>query len=42
MLLPLVLIMMNREAGSAQLGYLITVLGVPMLLGPIGEPILGG
>ncbi|KLO29940.1 DHA2 family efflux MFS transporter permease subunit [Mycobacterium haemophilum] len=42
MLLPLTFMIMTREAGPARLGRLMAVLGIPMLLGPIGGPILGG
>jgi EmrB/QacA subfamily drug resistance transporter len=33
---------MTRAAGPERIGRLMAVLGVPMLLGPIGGPILGG
>ncbi|MGH3424336.1 MAG: DHA2 family efflux MFS transporter permease subunit, partial [Nocardioidaceae bacterium] len=33
---------MTRAAGPHRIGRLMAVLGVPMLLGPIGGPILGG
>ncbi|HTF07337.1 MAG TPA: DHA2 family efflux MFS transporter permease subunit [Asanoa sp.] len=42
MLMPLSLTMMTRAAGPHRIGRLMAVLGVPMLLGPIGGPILGG
>jgi EmrB/QacA subfamily drug resistance transporter len=34
--------MMTRAAGPHRIGRVMAVLGVPMLLGPIGGPILGG
>ncbi|RII14184.1 putative transport protein HsrA [Streptomyces sp. YIM 130001] len=42
MLMPLGMTIMTRVAGPARIGRLMAVLGVPMLLGPIGGPILGG
>jgi len=33
---------MTRAAGPERIGRLMAVLGIPMLLGPIGGPILGG
>jgi MFS transporter, DHA2 family, multidrug resistance protein len=42
MLLPLTLTILTREAGPKRLGRLMAVLGIPMLLGPICGPILGG
>jgi EmrB/QacA subfamily drug resistance transporter len=42
MLMPLGMTMMTRAAGPARIGRVMAVLGVPMLLGPIGGPILGG
>ncbi|HUH69090.1 MAG TPA: DHA2 family efflux MFS transporter permease subunit [Mycobacterium sp.] len=42
MLLPLGFMILTREAGPRRLGRLMAVLGIPMLLGPIGGPILGG
>jgi EmrB/QacA subfamily drug resistance transporter len=33
---------MTRAAGPQRIGRLMAVLGIPMLLGPIGGPILGG
>ena len=42
MLMPLVFIILTREAGPKRLGRLMTVLGIPMLLGPMGGPILSG
>ncbi|ORW08933.1 MFS transporter [Mycobacterium lacus] len=42
MLLPLGFMILTRVAGPRRLGRMMAVLGVPMLLGPIGGPILGG
>jgi DHA2 family multidrug resistance protein len=42
MLMPLTFTILTREAGPKRLGRLMSVLGIPMLLGPIGGPILGG
>ncbi|MFU8850776.1 DHA2 family efflux MFS transporter permease subunit [Micromonospora sp. SL1-18] len=42
MLMPLGMTIMTRAAGPHRIGRLMAVLGVPMLLGPIGGPILGG
>jgi MFS transporter, DHA2 family, multidrug resistance protein len=42
MLVPLVLIILTREAGPRRLGRLMAVLGIPMLLGPMCGPVLGG
>ncbi len=42
MLMPLTFTILTREAGPRRLGRLMAVLGIPMLLGPIGGPILGG
>jgi DHA2 family multidrug resistance protein len=42
MLMPLTFTILTREAGPKRLGRLMAVLGIPMLLGPIGGPILGG
>jgi len=42
MLMPLGLTTMTRAAGPHRIGRVMAVLGVPMLLGPIGGPILGG
>jgi MFS transporter, DHA2 family, multidrug resistance protein len=41
-LVPLVMIILTREAGPRRLGRLMAVLGIPMLLGPMGGPVLGG
>lgn len=42
MLMPLAMTIMTRAAGPERVGRLMAVLGVPMLIGPIGGPILGG
>jgi EmrB/QacA subfamily drug resistance transporter len=40
--MPLGMTIMTRAAGPARMGRLMAILGVPMLLGPIFGPILGG
>src|ERR1700758_1995521 len=42
MLLPLAFMILTREAGPGRLGRLMSILSIPMLLAPIGGPILGG
>ena len=42
MLLPLAMTIMTRAAGPQRMGRLMAILGVPLLLGPILGPILGG
>ncbi|MFC4605042.1 DHA2 family efflux MFS transporter permease subunit [Rhodococcus kronopolitis] len=42
MLMPLGMTIMTRAAGPQRIGRLMAVLGIPMLLGPITGPILGG
>ncbi|RIJ70662.1 DHA2 family efflux MFS transporter permease subunit [Nakamurella silvestris] len=42
MLLPLGMTILTRAAGPDRVGRVMSILGVPMLLGPIGGPILGG
>ncbi len=42
MLMPLGMTIMTRAAGPHRIGRVMAVLGVPMLLGPIAGPILGG
>jgi EmrB/QacA subfamily drug resistance transporter len=42
MLMPLGMTILTRAAGPDRIGRLMAVLGIPMLLGPIGGPILGG
>jgi EmrB/QacA subfamily drug resistance transporter len=42
MLMPLGMTILTRAAGPGRLGRVMAILGVPMLLGPIFGPILGG
>jgi MFS transporter, DHA2 family, multidrug resistance protein len=42
MVMPLVFTILTREAGPKRLARLSAVLGIPMLLGPVCGPILGG
>ncbi len=42
MLLPLSFVILTREAGPKRVGRLMAIGGLPILLGPIGGPILGG
>jgi EmrB/QacA subfamily drug resistance transporter len=42
MLMPLGMTIMTKTAGPHRMGKLMAILGVPMLLGPILGPILGG
>ncbi|MCB8957212.1 MAG: DHA2 family efflux MFS transporter permease subunit [Nocardioides sp.] len=42
MLMPLGMTIMTKAAGPHRMGRLMAILGVPMLLGPILGPILGG
>lgn len=42
MLMPLGMTILTRAAGPDRIGRLMAVLGIPMLLGPITGPILGG
>jgi EmrB/QacA subfamily drug resistance transporter len=42
MLMPVMFIVLAHEAGPRRLGRLMGVLGVPMLLGPMCGPVLGG
>jgi len=42
MLMPLGMTIMTRAAGPQRIGRLMAILGVPMLIGPIMGPILGG
>jgi MFS transporter, DHA2 family, multidrug resistance protein len=42
MVMPLVFTILTREAGPTRLARLAAVLGIPMLLGPVCGPILGG
>src|SRR5262249_39508571 len=42
MLMPLGMTIMTHAAGPQRVGRVMAVLGIPMLLGPIGGPSLGG
>ena len=42
MLMPLGMTILTKAAGPERIGRVMAVLGIPMLLGPIGGPILGG
>lgn len=42
MLMPAGMTLLTRAAGPTRIGRAMALLGVPMLLGPIGGPILGG
>lgn len=42
MLLPLSWVILTREAGPNRVGRLMAIGGIPILLGPIGGPVLGG
>lgn len=42
MIMPLVMMILTRAAGPQRVGRVMAVMGVPMLLGPIFGPILGG
>lgn len=42
MLMPLGMMIMTKAAGPERVGRLMAILGIPMLLGPIFGPILGG
>ena len=42
MLMPLGITIMTRAAGPHRMGRLMAILGIPMLLGPIMGPIIGG
>lgn len=42
MLLPLGFMILTHVAGPKRMGRMMAVLGIPLLLGPIGGPILGG
>ena len=42
MLMPLSMTILTRAAGPERIGRMMALLGVPLLLGPIGGPILGG
>ena len=42
MVMPLVFTILTREAGPGRLGRISTLMGIPMLLGPVSGPVLGG
>ena len=42
MLMPLGMTILTRAAGPERIGRVMAVMGIPMLLGPIFGPILGG
>ena len=42
LLMPIGMMIMTRAAGPERVGSVMAVLGIPMLLGPIAGPILGG
>ncbi|MEZ5211114.1 DHA2 family efflux MFS transporter permease subunit [Gordonia sp. (in: high G+C Gram-positive bacteria)] len=42
LLMPVGMMIMTKAAGPARVGSVMAVLGIPMLLGPIAGPILGG
>ncbi|HEX3782619.1 MAG TPA: DHA2 family efflux MFS transporter permease subunit [Pseudonocardiaceae bacterium] len=42
MLMPVGMMILTRAAGPRRIGAVMSVLGIPMMLGPIGGPILGG
>ncbi len=42
MLMPVGMMMLTKAAGPERVGSVMAVLGIPMLLGPISGPILGG
>lgn len=42
MLMPIGMTILTQAAGPERVGRVMAVLGIPMLLGPIGGPILGG
>src|SRR5204862_5156774 len=42
MLMPLGMTIMTKAAGPKRMGRLMAILGIPMLLGPLCGPILGG
>ncbi|GAB16516.1 putative drug resistance transporter [Gordonia effusa NBRC 100432] len=42
MLMPLAMTIMTQAAGPDRVGRVMAIIGIPMLLGPIGGPILGG
>ena len=42
LLMPVGMMILTKAAGPGRIGSVMAVLGIPMLLGPIGGPILGG
>lgn len=42
MLMPVGMILMAQAAGPARVGRLMSIIGVPMLLGPVLGPVIGG
>ncbi|MCH5645427.1 MULTISPECIES: DHA2 family efflux MFS transporter permease subunit [unclassified Gordonia (in: high G+C Gram-positive bacteria)] len=42
LLMPIGMMILTKAAGPERIGSVMAVLGIPMLLGPIGGPILGG
>ncbi len=42
LLMPIGMMILTKAAGPDRVGSIMAVLGIPMLLGPIGGPILGG
>jgi EmrB/QacA subfamily drug resistance transporter len=42
MIMPIGMIMLTQAAGPARVGRVMSVVGVPMLLGPVLGPVLGG
>ncbi len=42
MLMPIGMMILTKAAGPERVGSVMAILGIPMLLGPIGGPILGG
>lgn len=42
LLMPIGMMILTKAAGPERVGSVMAVLGIPMLLGPIGGPILGG
>ncbi|OBA64951.1 MFS transporter [Mycobacterium sp. 1100029.7] len=42
MLMPLSFVILTQEAGPKRVGRLLAIGGIPILLGPIGGPVLGG
>ncbi|MDL9936859.1 DHA2 family efflux MFS transporter permease subunit [Gordonia sp. ABSL1-1] len=42
LLMPIGMMILTKAAGPERVGSVMAILGIPMLLGPIGGPILGG